>query len=96
MAKTLAAQTDAFVAALNTKFDTDTFTASAGKRFDKVIKELSNGQRTVYSFVERETGDLYKAAGWSAPAKGIRYPGAVLLTQAVEAADPYGSFLYIR
>jgi len=31
---------------------------------------MSNGQQSVHSFVDRETGSVYKPAGWKAPAKG--------------------------
>jgi hypothetical protein len=32
----------------------------------------SGGQRSVLLFVELETGNILKAAGWKAPAKGVR------------------------
>lgn len=94
MAKTIE-NTDKFVAALNEKMGDEnrSFTASAGRRFDKVIV-TSYQNVSVYAFIERGTNDLYKAAGWAAPAKGIRYNGSELLNMAIEDADPYGSFLY--
>jgi hypothetical protein len=48
-----------------------TYSFTTGKRFFK-ITEKSNGSNSVHCFVEIETGDIYKAAGFSAPAKGIR------------------------
>lgn len=31
-----------------------------------------DGQRSVYCFIDANTGDILKAAGWKAPAKGAR------------------------
>lgn len=36
----------------------------------KVFREDS--QKCVFCFIDPNTGDIYKAAGWAAPAKGIR------------------------
>lgn len=67
-----------------------------GRSYDRlVITSDSSPQRSCFAFMDRATGDLYKSAGWSAPAKGIRFAGGNLET-ALEAADPHGSFLYVR
>lgn len=42
-----------------------------GKRYLRIVRG-DGVQRSVYCFVERDTGDIYKAAGWKAPAKGVR------------------------
>ena len=42
-----------------------------GKKFAKITR-TSWGQKSVHCFVEIATGNIYKAATWSAPAKGIR------------------------
>lgn len=47
------------------------FSTVNGKRFVKVIIECT-GSKAVHCFVEIATGDIYKAATWSAPAKGKR------------------------
>lgn len=65
-------------------------TAVAGRRFDKIVMKSR-----VFAFIERETGDLYKAASYNAPAKNVRFGSESVLTSAVELADPYGSFLYL-
>jgi hypothetical protein len=44
---------------------------TTGRRFIRVVS-ISHGSRSVWCFVERATGDIYKAADWSAPAKGVR------------------------
>lgn len=43
-----------------------------GKRFVRIVKIESHGSKSVYCFVEKATGDIYKAASWKAPAKGVR------------------------
>jgi hypothetical protein len=47
------------------------FGIEVGKRFAR-ITITSWGQKAVHCFVEMATGDIYKAAGWNAPAKGVR------------------------
>jgi hypothetical protein len=41
-----------------------------GKRWAKVI--TTQPQRSVFCFVDPANGDIYKPAGWNAPAKGKR------------------------
>ena len=53
------------------KFNAPTLSIDWGRKNAKVVMD-NNGQRSVHHFVELETGNILKAAGWSAPAKGIR------------------------
>ncbi len=41
-----------------------------GNKFIKVITSV--GQRSVWGFIDRNNGDIYKAATWSRPAKHVR------------------------
>lgn len=43
----------------------------SGKKYR--IVETAYGQRSVHAFVDGDTGDLLKAAGWKVAAKGARY-----------------------
>ena len=66
---------------------------TTGKRYVKVIRtETGNGSgRTVIAFVDRTTGDVFKPAGWKAPAKHARgnvFTSDLGLTQ-------YGSVHYL-
>jgi len=45
-------------------------TVTNGRKYLRVVS--NNGQRSVYCFVNRETGGILKAATWKAPAKGER------------------------
>jgi len=47
-----------------------TFIVSKGRVRDKIVQVDSS--RSVHSFVDKTTGDIYKAASWNAPAKHAR------------------------
>jgi hypothetical protein len=88
-----------FVIGLNKKFADESqfaakyFSFQPGRKYDRIVAESSSGGQHSYAFVEKATGFVFKAAGWSAPAKGVRYQ---TIEAALEASDLYGSFLYIR
>ena len=73
----------------------DTYECDGGRKYLRI----ASNQNYVHSFVDALTGDVYKAAGWKAPAlNGARYN---LLDEAsfedLKAKwDPYGSYLYKR
>tara|TARA_B100000745_G_scaffold192726_1_gene126740 strand:- start:9470 stop:9802 length:333 start_codon:yes stop_codon:yes gene_type:complete len=47
--------------------------AQPGRKYIKIVKTDKDGSgRSVHHFVNRETGDILKAASWKKPAKGIR------------------------
>ena len=60
---------------------------------DKVTNDNS-----VYCFVEKETGNVYKPAGWRAPYTKGNNPvrGNIFNVSSYENADPYGGWLYCR
>ena len=70
-----------------------------GRKYLKVWQfNMANGQRnngrSVWMFVDKNSGECYKPASVKAPAKGVRY----LITQLADnphICDPYGSFLYL-
>tara|TARA_A200000113_G_scaffold96956_1_gene86769 strand:+ start:1135 stop:1605 length:471 start_codon:yes stop_codon:yes gene_type:complete len=53
------------------------FRAIEGKKYYKVVsQEYRNGAYTdgsVNTFIDKNTGDVYKAASWKSPAKGVRF-----------------------
>jgi hypothetical protein len=66
------------------------------KVFDsKVYDGVQRDGRSVFMFIDKETGAVYKAASFKAPAKGIRFY-LESLVETPEIVDPYGSFLYVR
>lgn len=50
----------------------------SGRNYRIVMHDRPNGAGSVHAFIDRTTGDVYKAEGWKRPAKGVRYN---LLTQ---------------
>ena len=69
------------------------FTVETGRRYLKIIQDNS-----VHAFVDKTTGDVYKPAGWKAPAKIVRYN---LLDEqsrikCYQCADWSGGYLYLR
>lgn len=65
-----------------------------GKKNVKLILTNENGEnRSVYAFIDIETGDIFKAASWAAPAKHAR--GNVYNPESFNCATPFG-IVYLR
>ena len=62
-----------------------------GRRFDKVVRGTS-----VYCFVEKDTGYIFKAASWRAPQLKTKNPvrGSIYESGTYSQAGPYGGWLY--
>lgn len=69
------------------------YTIEEGNKYLKVIMNTGN-QLSVHCFVDMITGDLYKAASWKAPAKGIRGNLITELNEILHRCDWNGSYLY--
>ena len=70
-----------------------------GRKYAKVIVVYGGArrdQRMCHSFVDLQTGDVYKPGGWAKPAKGVRFNLVSNLTGLLQSVDPYGSYLYMR
>ncbi len=66
------------------------------KVFDSTVYDgVQRDGRSVFMFIDKETGAVYKAASFKAPAKGIRFY-LESLVETPEVVDQYGSFLYRR
>jgi hypothetical protein len=78
------------------------FTTTKGKRYYKIVMTYAGGQRSVHSFVEAATGDVYKSAGWQRPAEHVRFrlDDDASFTELIKAASGKqafaGGYLYIR
>jgi hypothetical protein len=47
------------------------FSVMQGKKYARIVQGGDSSQRSAYAFVDAE-GNIYKAAGYKAPAKGVR------------------------
>jgi hypothetical protein len=68
-----------------------------GKKYDRVVDVNANEPKkptSVHAFIERETGDIYKAAGYNKPAKGAR--ASIFDPNSYKHADAHGAWLYKR
>lgn len=87
---------ETFASLLNEKFPADThhthYSVDTGRKYHRIVDHLTNGQRMVHAFVDNK-GNVYKSAGWKAPAKGIRFMD---VRDAAANADRFGSYLYLR
>lgn len=72
-----------------------------GRKYAKVIRtercnktgELYANSRSVAAFVDKQTGDIYKASSWKSPAKGVR--GNVTFNDGAQALDDGGYVRYL-
>ena len=48
------------------------FSVTVGRRYAKVVADGGSVHCSVHCFVDRDNGDVLKAASWSAPAKHAR------------------------
>ena len=69
-----------------------------GKRFVRIVMSINGKHNSVHAFYDIRTGDVYKAAGWKAPAKHVRYNllDDASFARMLEVCDWSGGYLYIR
>ena len=87
---------NAIEALKNGESDYDFF-IEEGRKYLKVVMD-ARGSKSVHAFVDKKTGDLYKAASFKAPAKGIRFNLCIISDREwlLENADWAGGYLYKR
>lgn len=62
-----------------------------GIHYDKVVRCTASG-RSVYCFISRTDGVIFKPAGWKRPAKGPR--GTIFDASTYSHLDVHGGWLY--
>jgi hypothetical protein len=69
------------------------YTVTTGRKYHKIIDANS-----VHCFVDKNTGEVYKAASYKAPAKGVRYDLRLIedFDWLLSHADWCGRYLYAR
>ena len=73
------------------------FYIESGRKYHKIVMETESGSRSVHAFVDKKTGEVYKAATFKAPAKIVRYNLLNIASreECFKRADWAGSYLYI-
>ena len=74
------------------------FSIDTGRKYHKIVQTCSDGSQSVHAFVDKKTGELYKAASWKAPAKGVRFDLRIISQRedVLENCDWAGGYLYQR
>ena len=74
------------------------YAIDGGRKFHKVWMSTESGNRSIHAFVDKKTGEVYKAASTKAPAKGVRYNllNPISREQMFERAGWNNGYLYIR
>jgi len=70
------------------------FIVETGRKYHKII--MVNNQRSVHAFVDRKTGEMYKAASFKQPAKGVRFNLNIIKERefVLKNCDWSGGYLY--
>ena len=70
------------------------FKLTTGRKYHKIISE----NQGVHCFIDKKTGEVYKPASWSSPAKGVRVDLRLIKDREWlhENADWAGSYLYCK
>lgn len=74
---------------------TFTLEVKPNAKYFRIVMDSAGGGRSVHAFVTAD-GKIYKSAGWKAPAKGVRYDLADLLSFSALLQDVTwsGGYLY--
>ena len=72
------------------------FVIESGRKYHKIIMVTDDGSRSVHAFVDKKTGELYKAASYKAPAKGVRFDLRIIEQRemVLKNCDWAGGYLY--
>ena len=72
-----------------------------GRKYLKIMMVIDHGSspsRSVHAFIDKNTGEVYKAASWKSPAKGVRFDLRLIeeRERLYESCDWAGGHLYAR
>ena len=72
------------------------FTIEEGRKYLKIMQTDTSDGRAVHAFVDKKTGELYKAASFKAPAKGVRFDLRIIEEREMvfKNCDWAGGYLY--
>lgn len=91
----VAVAVDTFIAHANAHCPAGhTFTAEPSGAKYRIVHRYNGTGASVHAFVDGDTGNLLKAAGWNAAAKGVRYNLLTELDAVLTNFDWSGGYLY--
>ena len=72
------------------------FEIETGRKYHKIVQTDKSGSQSVHAFVDKKTGELYKAASYKAPAKGVRFDLRIIEEREMvfKNCDWAGGYLY--
>ena len=72
------------------------FVVESGRKYHKIVQTDNSGCQSVHAFVDKKTGELYKAASWRGPAKDVRFDLRLIQQRewVLENCDWAGGYLY--
>ena len=87
---------NARIEALKKGQDLYEFSIETGRKYHKIVMETEQQSKSVHAFVDKKTGELYKAASYKAPAKGVRYDLRLIEERefVLKNCDWAGGYLY--
>jgi len=70
----------------------------SGRKYHKVMQCVDGQTESVHAFIDKKTGEVYKAASYKAPAKGERYNLCLIKDREwlLENATWHGGYLYMK
>ena len=68
----------------------------SGRKYLKVMQCVNGETESVHAFIDKKTGEVYKAASYKSPAKGVRFDLRLIEQREwlFENADWAGGYLY--
>jgi hypothetical protein len=68
----------------------------SGRKYHKLMQCVDGQTESVHAFIDKKTGEVYKAASYKAPAKGVRFNLLIIQERefVLENADWAGGYLY--
>ena len=68
----------------------------SGRKYHKVMQCIDGQTESVHAFIDKKSGEVYKAASYKAPAKGVRFNLLIIQERefVLENCDWSGSYLY--
>ena len=72
------------------------YVIESGRKYHKIVFIDGGGHRSVHCFIDKQTGEVYKSAGWKSPAKGVRFDLRLIKDREYlfANADWSGGYLY--